>query len=305
MLIIGHRGCYDEGYNQNTIRAMRHVIDRGARAIEFDVQRTSDNALVIVHDLNLAKVSTGSGLVAERPLSEIRGLLAGDPKRGQDRIPTLEEVFGLAAEYAAENRPRLHVELKGQGTGALAGKLIRQEIDSARLSSFLVSSFLWDEVDVFRRHCPEVDIALLAGALNRERLLAEQEGIGAWLPKFFAYPEEKFMLPLTANAEKLEALLAGHDCPAACAEVIRRENARACSGSSYDRQLVEEAVRRGAVSINLWHVSVNKAIVDMAHAAGLKVLAYTVNTFSDARRLEAIAVDGIFSDHYPAMREFL
>ena len=304
MLIIGHRGCHYDGYNQNTIRAFRKVFDEGAPAAEFDVQLTSDGRLVIVHDLELDKVSTGTGLVAQTSSRTIQTLSAGNPPRGRDAIPFLEDLLDLAEEYPAETRPVLHMELKGKGTGAPAAEMAARRIAENRLAPhhFLVSSFLWDELEQFSSLCPGVDTALLAGAVNRERLLDTYEGIAPWIPVFFAYPLEKFMLPRTTDPDELKRMIVDNNCPPHVVAALQNEVKLAGSGAYYDASLIAAAEKYNAVSLNLWHTSVSETIVSQAHEAGLKVLAYTVNQPEDARRMQDLGGDGFFTDFYSQFR---
>jgi len=45
--------------------------------IEFDVHATADGELVIIHDYDLSRTTTGVGLVHERDLAYVRGLGCG------------------------------------------------------------------------------------------------------------------------------------------------------------------------------------------------------------------------------------
>ena len=306
MLIIAHRGCYYDGYNQNTLRAFRRVFDEGARALEFDVQKTSDDHLVIVHDLELDEVSDGSGPVAGASSATIRGLLAGDPSRGRDAIPFLEELLDLAEEYPFETRPVLHLELKSKDTGIPAAKMVAQSIAKGRFAPhhFLTSSFIWDELRQFSAHCPDVDVALLAGAVNRVQLIEACPGIEPYLAVFFDYPQEAFMLPRASSAADIERLAAAGGCPPEVAEALRGEMQRADGDAGLPADLVAAARAHNAVSLNLWHQSVTPDIVARAHAAGLRVLAYTVNTPEDAQRMRDLGVDGFFTDFYNRFKGF-
>ena len=306
MLIIAHRGCYYDGYNQNTLRAFRRVFDEGVRALEVDVQKTSDDYLVIVHDLELDEVSNGSGPVAGTSSATIRGLLAGDPLRGRDAIPFLEELLDLAEEYPFENRPVLHLELKGRDTGAPVAGVVTGKIAEGRFAAhhFLVSSFIPEELRQFSSHCPQVDVALLAGAVNRAQLIETCPGIEPYLAVFFAYPQEAFMLPRASSADDIEGLAAAGGCPTEVAEMLRGEMRRAENGAGRADDLVAAARAHNAVSLNLWHQSVTPDIVAGAHAAGLRVLAYTVNTQADAQRMRDLGVDGFFTDFYNRFVDF-
>ncbi len=60
--------------------------------------------------------------------------------------------------------------------------------------------------------------------------------------------------------------------------------------------LAQYAKDMDASSLNLDRDFVTKELVDDAHAKGLKVFVYTVNTQDEANRLQAKGVDGIFTD---------
>ncbi len=88
---IAHRGGR-VGPPENTPAAFRNAIDLGADWIEFDVQRTSDGMLVVIHDETVDRTTDGSGRVADLTFDQIRALDAGE---GQ-QVPTFMEVIELA-----------------------------------------------------------------------------------------------------------------------------------------------------------------------------------------------------------------
>jgi glycerophosphoryl diester phosphodiesterase len=57
--------------------AFRAARELGADAVEFDVHATSDGHLVVVHDYDLSRTTSGTGLVHERELAYVRSLSAG------------------------------------------------------------------------------------------------------------------------------------------------------------------------------------------------------------------------------------
>ena len=57
------------------------------------------------------------------------------------------------------------------------------------------------------------------------------------------------------------------------------------------------ALELNADYINLSQDFVNKEFVEHAHNNGLKVLVYTVNDYSDIKRIKNMGVDGIFSNY--------
>ena len=90
-LIGGHRGNPAE-HPENTLASFRSAIELGVDMIECDVHLSADGELVVIHDHTLDRTTSGSGLVAEHTLAELRDLDAG----GGQRVPTLAEVCRLA-----------------------------------------------------------------------------------------------------------------------------------------------------------------------------------------------------------------
>jgi glycerophosphoryl diester phosphodiesterase len=301
MMLIGHRGCKYPGYNQNTVRAFEKVTSEGVAAIEFDVQLSADQELVIVHNLDLEEVSTGTGEVSSTDSDTLKTLFAGDPAQGEDRIPFLGEIFDFFASCPAEKRPAIHMELKGNNTGRKAGELFNEYVVAGKLniSDILVSSFNWNELEAIRKICPEVKIALLDGAIRRNRLL-EKTGPEAeqYFAELFAYGNEDYMLPrfstLKDNLELLDRI-----CPESEIHSKLAQEINDClSGKYYTEKLLDSAVSMKATSVNLWYRTVSPVFIEKAHARKLAVFVYTANQPEEWIALSDMKVDGIFTDYY-------
>ena len=105
MLRIGHRGA--RAYEpENTLRSFRKALEIGVDAIEFDVRKTRDNHLVVIHDADVKRTTNGKGLVADLTLKEIKEL---STEKGE-KIPTLEEALELL-----DNKVKILIELKEMG----------------------------------------------------------------------------------------------------------------------------------------------------------------------------------------------
>jgi glycerophosphoryl diester phosphodiesterase len=85
-LVIAHRGASADE-KENTLAAFERAIELGADYVEFDVQASSDGALVVFHDLRLDRLTPVRGPLRAKPLAALREL----------GIPTLEEVLELTA----------------------------------------------------------------------------------------------------------------------------------------------------------------------------------------------------------------
>lgn len=91
--IIGHRGAAGlalENSHNSLLAALDHAID----AIEFDVRRTKDGQLVVMHDKNTRRISNEKALVSHKTLAELQAIKL---KNGQ-QIPTLEEFFNVIGD---------------------------------------------------------------------------------------------------------------------------------------------------------------------------------------------------------------
>ena len=70
---------------ENTVAAFEKAIEFGTYRIEFDVQRTRDGEIILMHDLTVDRTTNGSGAVAEMTLAQLRQLSMD----GGATIPTL------------------------------------------------------------------------------------------------------------------------------------------------------------------------------------------------------------------------
>jgi glycerophosphoryl diester phosphodiesterase len=107
-LRIGHRGAAGHA-PENTLAALEQATKLGVDLVEFDVRRSSDGALVLVHDRTVDRTTNGQGSVESLPLSVLCGLDAG----GGEQIPLLEEALACL-----NGRAGAMIELKVAGIAA-------------------------------------------------------------------------------------------------------------------------------------------------------------------------------------------
>ena len=123
--VIAHRGAQIV-CPENTIAAFREAIKLGADSIEFDVHASNDGHLVVHHDVDLSRTTSGSGLIHRRSLEYLRGLDAGswfDERFSGERIPMLSEVLALEGV-------RFELELKGIPSQEFVSALARAVADA-------------------------------------------------------------------------------------------------------------------------------------------------------------------------------
>ncbi len=216
--IIGHRGAA-KVWPENTLAGFEKTLKLPIDGIEFDVHRTADGELVIVHDGRIDRTTNGSGLVCEMTLAEIRAAGIRDA-RGQ-KVPTLREVLELCRDGDHELQVEIKTDAYGRCYPGLAGQIVdilrefRIE-DRCRLTSF-VPGVLTDAYSAFpaMRYLASINHAsaqqmggleaamnifaaipscamaihkdLLSFALEKCIDLVGNERIGAWVPNT---PEE-------------------------------------------------------------------------------------------------------------------
>ncbi|MEM2342073.1 MAG: glycerophosphodiester phosphodiesterase family protein [Candidatus Bathyarchaeia archaeon] len=116
-LKVGHRGA--KAYEpENTIRSFMKALELGVNAIEFDVRRTKDGELVVIHDAEVDRTTNGKGLVSELTLKEIKEL---STEKGE-KIPTLEEALDFL-----DRKVRILIELKEVGDEEKVLDIIRRK----------------------------------------------------------------------------------------------------------------------------------------------------------------------------------
>ncbi len=108
-LIAAHRGGALL-WPENSLLAFRNAIALGVDFLELDVHLSRDGEVVVIHDPTLERTTTGTGAVRDLTAAEIKDLRLRDKdgKTTDEKIPTLDEVVGLAAPA----RPWLLLEIK-------------------------------------------------------------------------------------------------------------------------------------------------------------------------------------------------
>ena len=110
-LVIAHRGA--SAYApEHTFASWDMAMEMGADFLEQDLQMTADGVLVVMHDPELDRTTSGRGEVIRHRWEEVRELDAGSwfnrshpkvarPEYAEERVHTLEEVFERYRDRAA------------------------------------------------------------------------------------------------------------------------------------------------------------------------------------------------------------
>jgi glycerophosphoryl diester phosphodiesterase len=108
-LLLAHRGASGHA-PENTLAAFARALEMRAEGIELDVQLSSDDHVVVLHDDTLPRTTNGEGAVAHLPWQELRRLDAGGwfaANFAGEPVPDLAQVLAMGpADW------RLNIELK-------------------------------------------------------------------------------------------------------------------------------------------------------------------------------------------------
>lgn len=109
-LVSAHRGGPGPGLPENAIETFARTYQAAPVLIELDVRRTSDGALILLHDATLDRTTTGTGSVAAVTQTALAGLRLKDSTGTVTpfRVPTFKATLGWASRTGA----LLQVEVK-------------------------------------------------------------------------------------------------------------------------------------------------------------------------------------------------
>lgn len=158
-LLLGHRGARLPQFPENTIAAFDLALRAGCDGFEFDIRRSQDRQLIVVHDARLCGLEVAGSTYAELqqrweervvpqlPLTQRRSLT-----HEQLALPCLQDVL---QRYGT--RAFLDIELKVEG---LEEAVLRTAADQ-RPKRFVVSSFLPKVLTDVHRRDEQVPLGLI------------------------------------------------------------------------------------------------------------------------------------------------
>ena len=157
LAVIAHRGgSSGSGAPEGTIGAFRASIEAGADWLEFDVRRTSDGALVVLHDETVDRTTNGTGPISALTLAEAQALDAG----GGTRIPTVSEIVDLAKHSGVPILPEIKDGARNPGVAAQLLDLLRA---TGYLGRSVIQAFEPETLEELRRLAPDANVCWLTG----------------------------------------------------------------------------------------------------------------------------------------------
>lgn len=288
--IYGHRGARGI-LPENTLESFEYLTDIGVSAVEFDIQLTSDDQVVLLHDPFVPQAhsrnSKGEWLdgpgpkVIETTLKELQSFDIGRFKPDSDygaRYPLQEPIDGariptLAAFFEwVKVHPNMliNIEIKSyadrtdlsSAPGILAQHTADLIEEYALPNALVVSSFDWRVLSALHKRNPKIQRAYLS-YYDRENPPMQPNIVSGspWIDG----------LSLASTDGNLPRLIAQEGGAAWC---------------PYFKDLTPDTLAQ-------------------AHAEGLAVNVWTVNEADDMKRMNAMGVDGIITDYPLRARDLL
>ncbi len=258
--VHGHRGARAR-FPENTLPAFTYAIDQGVDAIEMDIAVTKDGVLVVSHDpvLNpaICRSPGGSPVIRELTLAELRlwdcGSLINPAFPNQTpvpgtRIPTLEEVLGLAGrgEFLFNIEAKIDPDRPAltPPPGPFA-ELLLHAIDRHRLRPrVIVQSFDFRVLLAMKSLAPDIRLAALieddtlgdfasAARSAAASIIAPEKGLVTPARVAAAHASGLQVIPWTADTpQEWDPLIAAQvdgiitDDPAALISYLKKRNLR-------------------------------------------------------------------------------
>jgi glycerophosphoryl diester phosphodiesterase len=152
MLNIGHRGAMGHE-TENTIASVKKALEMGVDMIEIDVFVLKSGEVVVFHDETLDSLTNAKGRIEDYTFEELKKVTV----KGGHAIPTLQEII-----VTINHKTPLNIELKGKNTALPTYKIVSEYLKKGwKKEDFVISSFLWNELTVYRNLDNAMYIAVL------------------------------------------------------------------------------------------------------------------------------------------------
>lgn len=213
-LNFAHRGGVID-FPENTLYAYAEAARAGADVLEMDVYQTKDNELVILHDLDVDRTTSGTGNVVDLTLAELRaldaaywfvpgegtphdrdeseyvfrGIATGDkpPPEGYSpedfRIPTLEE----ALARFPDNLINLELKPDLDGSGSYEQQMATLLQRYGRFTDVIAVSFVDEAANNFKAVAPCVYTAVPLDQGTALVLAALGDGVFPPVPEHISF----------------------------------------------------------------------------------------------------------------------
>lgn len=157
-LNIGHRGAMGHE-TENTISSIKKALELDVDMIEIDVFVIKSGEVIVFHDEVLDSLTNAKGKIEDYNWEDLKKVIV----KGNHKIPLLADVISII-----NKKNPLNIELKGSKTAKPVFDILASFYDKGwTKNNFIISSFLWDELEKYR----QLDTAISIGILTEENPL--------------------------------------------------------------------------------------------------------------------------------------
>ncbi|MCB8995113.1 MAG: T9SS type A sorting domain-containing protein [Bacteroidales bacterium] len=158
--VIAHRGGSSLA-PENTLAAFSNAVSLNADYFELDVQLSSDDSLMILHDATVDRTTNGTGALAAMSYEQLRLLDAGSwfgPQFAGEKLPTLRESLQVAK---SSGNTGVVVEIKS-AEETLAPKVVALIQEMGMESRVIVSGFRLSQITQVKALDPGIKVQLFS-----------------------------------------------------------------------------------------------------------------------------------------------
>lgn len=183
-IYIAHRGLHDKITPENSMPAFAAAMAYDM-SIEFDVQLTKDEKVVVFHDKDLKRMTGINKRVSQCSYEELKKLKLASTL---ETIPLLEDVLKLVG-----GKVFLDIEIKHYSAWKKTVHAVRKIMQNYR-GSYSIKSFNPIIPYLYKKECPDILCGVLVGNLENTKLpafvkkiLLDVKYLNIYKPDFVAY----------------------------------------------------------------------------------------------------------------------
>ena len=162
-LINAHRGSRAE-YDDNAAEGFAVSYEAGVRGFETDIRITKDDELVIMHDKDVSRTTTGTGDVHDLTAAKVTSLTL---KKSGKRVPTARQVMEV---FRGVKDIRIEFEMKesAKALGAVRGEIYCRKLhdlasEIMEPGTYVFTSFSFDTLETMKRLFPDAPVGAITG----------------------------------------------------------------------------------------------------------------------------------------------
>ena len=177
-LVNAHRGARHE-FDDNAQEGFARCLQAGVRGFETDIRLTKDNELVIMHDKDVSRTTTGTGDVHDMTLAQVTALKL---KKSGMNVPSARRVLET---FRGRGDIRVELEMKESTDklGAERGEIYCRKLHDLAAEvmvsgTYVFTSFNFDTLKTMKRLFPDAPVGAITGSILKKDFVDKAAAIG-------------------------------------------------------------------------------------------------------------------------------